>query len=227
MLQWGCSRGKRAGAAQIGRAARIAAAEEEGFPMKVYIDGQDYSGILGASDAASILSAVRGEMVRTGRVVTEIQTDGVVMDEDAFLNVTGGLSARFASKPVRELVRESLDEALAYIPRLTKGLGEIALHFEKNEIPRGQGLLADAADGLDWLLSVFQHCRSLLTAETDGTRREELEKSLCDCVNTIGSLHGEGKYLQVALCLRQRLIPEIEKLAVYIRQLHDMGTSIQ
>ncbi|MDR1048337.1 MAG: hypothetical protein LBL51_01175 [Synergistaceae bacterium] len=194
--------------------------------MKVYIDGQDYSEILGAAGAASILSAVRGEMTRTGRVVTEIQADGVVMDEDAFLNVTGALSARFSSQPVRDLVRESLDEALAYVPRLTGGLENIALHFEENEIPRGQGLLADAAEGLDWLLSVFQHCSSLL-ADEEGSRREDLESSLSDCVNTVGALHGEKKYLQLALCLRQRLIPEVEKLAVYLRRLRDMGTSIQ
>jgi hypothetical protein len=197
--------------------------------MKVYIDGQEYSELLGSADVASILNVVRGEVSRNGRVVTEIRVDGVVMEEEAFLNVTGGLAERFTSQPVRELVHDSLGEAVDYIPRLTKGLQEIALHFEKNEIAIGQGKLADAADGLDWLLLVFQNCSALLAIdeEMNGSGLDELKTALSESVNSLGTLHTERQYLQMALCLRQKLIPEVENFSVHVKKLRDLGASTQ
>ncbi|MDR1622367.1 MAG: hypothetical protein LBS00_08340 [Synergistaceae bacterium] len=197
--------------------------------MKVYIDDQEYSELLGNADAASILNVVRGETSRNGRVVTEVRLDGVVMDEEAFLNVTGGLAARFTSQPVRELIRESLGEAVAYIPRLTDGLEEIALHFEKNEIAIGEGKLADAADGLDWLLLVFQNCSALLAIdeEMNDLGLKELKTALSESINSLGTLHTERQYPQMALCIRQKLIPEIENFSVHVKRLRDLGASTQ
>jgi hypothetical protein len=197
--------------------------------MKVYIDGQECSGLFDGADTASILKAVRGEVSRNGRVVTEILMDGVVIDEEAFLNVTGGLAVRFVSQPVRELVHDSLDEAINYIPRLVKGLEEIALHFEKNEIAAGQGKLADAADGLDWLLLVFQNCSALLAVEEEinNLGLDELKTALSKSINSLGTLHTECQYLQMALCIRQKLIPEIEKFSMHVKRLRDIGASTQ
>ncbi|MDR1377026.1 MAG: hypothetical protein LBJ22_05910 [Synergistaceae bacterium] len=197
--------------------------------MKVYIDGQEYSELLDSADAASILKVVRGEVSRNGRVVTEIRLDGVVMDEEAFLNVTGGLAARFVSQPVRELIHNSLDEAIKYTPRLTKGLEEIALHFEKNELSIGQGKLADAADGLDWLLLVFQNCSALLAMEEEinDSGLDGLKAALSESINSLGTLHTERQYLQMASCIRQKLIPAIEKFSMHIKRLRDIGASTQ
>jgi hypothetical protein len=196
--------------------------------MKVYTDGQ-YSELLDGADAASVLDAVREEMSRNGRVVTEIRVDDVAMDEEAFLNVTGGLNVRFTSQPVRNLVHESLDEALRYIPRLTKGLEEIALYFEKNEIAVGQGKLAEAADGLDWLLSVFEKCGVLLAVgeEMDNSGLNELKKALFDSIDVLGGFYEERKYLQMALRIRQKLIPEIEKFSVFVQKLCDLSSVTQ
>jgi hypothetical protein len=197
--------------------------------MKVCIDGQEYSGIPGEADAASVLDAVRKELSRSGRVIMEIRIDGVALDEDAFLNVTGGLQAHFTSQPVRTLVRDALDEALNYVPRLTRGLEQIAALFEGDEIAAAQGRLAEAADGLDWLLTVFQKCSSLLAvdreAETGGL--DETKEALAAGINLLGTLHEEKKYFQMATCVRQRLIPEIDKLSTHIRRLHDLSSSAQ
>ncbi|MCL2010102.1 MAG: hypothetical protein FWG71_06095 [Synergistaceae bacterium] len=197
--------------------------------MKTYIDGQEYTDDIGNGSALSILSAVRRRMTETGRVVTEIRLDDVVMDEDAFSGVSGGLAVYFTSRPVRELVLESLDEAIKYIPRLTRGLDEIALHFEKNELAIGEGKLADGAEGLDWLLQVFQKCSALLAVDADsiGLGFSDLQNSLGDSINFLGALHSEKQYLKMALCVRQKLVPEIEKFSAHVQRLRDLASSTQ
>jgi hypothetical protein len=197
--------------------------------VKVYIDGQEYTDFLGEADTTSILNAVRGEVSRNGRVVMEIRLDGVVMDEEAFANVTGGVGVRFTSRPVRELVRNSLEEALKYTPRLTDGLREIALHFDKNEIAIGQGQLADVAEGLDWLLRVFENSSALLAVqeETSDSGLPKLKKNLSENLSHLETLHREGKHQEMALCIRQQLIPLIEQFSIYLQRLHDLAASTQ
>ena len=197
--------------------------------MKVYIDGRDYSELLVGADVASILNVVRGEASRKGCVIAEVRLDGVIMDEEAFLNVTGGLTVHFAFQSVRELVYNSLGEAVGYIPRLRRGLEEIALHFEKNEIAIGQGKLANAAEGLDWLLLVFQNCSTLLAInkEMNGSGLSELKIALSESVDFLGALHTERQYFQMALCIRQKLIPEIENFSMHVKRLRDLGASTQ
>jgi hypothetical protein len=205
-------------------------ADEGGVLVKVYLDGKEYTDFLEDADTASILSAVKGEASRNGRVVTEIRLDGLVMDEEAFVNVRGGLGVHFTSQSVRKLVQESLDEAQKYAIRLMDGLREVALHFEKNEVVVGQGQLAQAADGLDWLLLVFQDCGALLAVQEEETADSglpQLKKSLSESVAHLEILHREKNYLEMALCIRQQLIPHIEQFSVHLQRLHDLGASTQ
>ena len=196
--------------------------------MKVYIDGQEYTEFPGEGGAMSVLSAVKRFASEDGRVVTEIRLDDVVMDEEAFSSVNGGLVAHFTSYPVRNLVLESLDEAVKYIPRLTRGLEEIALHFEKNEFAAGEGKLADGAEGLDWLLQVFQKCISLLAVDySDNDGFCKMKDSLGDIISALGAFHEGKKYLQMAFCIRQKLVPEIEKFSMHVQRLRDLASSTQ
>jgi len=196
--------------------------------MKVYIDGQECTDIIGAGNSSAILSAVSGRISKAGRVMTEIRLDDVVMEEEAFLSVSGGLVAQFTSRPVHDLVMESLDEALKYIPRLTKGFEEIALHFEQNELTAGEGKLADGAEGLDWLLQVFQKCSSLLAVNDDDNKGlSELKDALTKSISSLGIYHSEKKYLQMAFCIRERLVSELEKLSIHIQRLRNLASSTQ
>ncbi len=194
--------------------------------MKVYLDEQERLDLPCDAGALSILDAVKAQVSKTGRVITEIKVDSITMDEDAFSNVTAGRQVDFTSQPVRALVCDTLSEALKYIPRLTKGLDEIAAHFEGNELALGQGKLANAADGMDWLLLVFQNCSSFLSvAEESGL--SELKQSLFSSINLLGTLHEEKKYLQMALCIRQKLVPDIGKFSLHMKGLYDLSASTQ
>ena len=197
--------------------------------MKVYLDEQEHLDLPCDADASSILDAVKAQVSKTGRVITEIKVDSITMNEDAFSNVTVGMQVNFTSQPVRTLVYDTLSEALKYIPRLIKGLDEIAAHFEGNELALGQGKLANAADGMDWLLLVFQNCSSFLSVaeETEDSGLSELKQSLFSSINLLGVLHEEKKYFQMALCIRQKLVPDIGKFSLHIKGLYDLSTSTQ
>jgi len=196
--------------------------------MKVYIDGQEFTNFIGDGSALSILDAVKRSAAKDGRVVTDIRLDDVIMDEEAFSGVSGGLTAHFTSRSVRGLVLESLEEALKYVPRLTRGFEEIALHFEKTEFAAGEAKLADGAEGLDWLLHVFQNCSSLLAVgDADNDSLREQKDSLAGSISSLAAFHAEKKYPQMAYFIRQKLVPEIEKFSMYVQKLRDLASSTQ
>jgi len=194
--------------------------------MKVYIDSQDCTDVVGSGSALDILNAAGRHIAKTGRVMTDIKLDDISMDEEAFSSVSGGLVVHFTSRLVHDLVLESLDEALKYTPRLTRGLEEIALNFEKNEFSIGEGKLADGAEGLDWLLQVFQKSSALLAVDDD-SGLHELKNAIADSISSLGIYHAEKNYFQMALCIRGKLISEIEKLSIHIQKLRDLASSTQ
>jgi len=137
------------------------------------------------------------------------------------------LVAHFTSRSVHDLVIETLDEALKYIPRLTKGLEEIAFHFEKNEFAAGEGKLVDGAEGLSWLLQVFQQCSSLLDVNNNHGDVSELSGPLADTISSLGAFHSKKEYLQIVFCIRQKLVPEIEKFSLHVQRLRNLASSTQ
>lgn len=180
--------------------------------MKVSIDGQERSGFSPSASPLEILDGVKAEAARSGLVLTGIQVDGVEMDEAAFLGLSGGLSAQFTLTPVRVLVQESLAEALSYVARLKKGVEEIAGHFEGGEVPAAQGRLSEALEGLDWALDVYERCSALM-AMPPAEEERAFREGLLDTLNRLIGLMEEKRHLQMALILRQELLPSLDTLA--------------
>lgn len=187
--------------------------------MKVSIDGQERREIPSTASPLEILEAVRAEAARSGLVLTGLQVDGVEMDERAFLALSGGMSAHFSLTPVRILVRETLAEALSYISRLKKGIGEIADHFEEGGTSAAQNGLSEAMEGLDWTLDVYERCSTLTAGASADPEEQAFRGGLLDILNRLIGLMDGKRYPQMALVLRQELLPSIDELALMLGRL--------
>ncbi len=193
--------------------------------MKVFINDQERPEFSGLSSASEILEAVRSYISKEGRVITSMSLDGMDIDEDIFIKTSSGMSVNFTSCPVNDLVKETLEEAEAYIPRLISGFSEIASHFEGNELSKAQGKLAEALDGLDWLLTVYSRCSALLLMNPSELEQKALQDTLLNSINRLNDLLVDKKYLQTALCIRQQLLPGIENISMLLRKLADSVSS--
>jgi len=187
--------------------------------MKVSIDGQERREIPSTASPLEILEAVRAEAAHSGLVLTGIRVDGVELEEQAFLGLSGGMSAHFALTPVRLLVGETLTEALSYVSRLRKGLGEIADRFEEGETSAAQNALSDAMEGLDWTLDVYERCSALTAGPSAEPEGQAFRDGLLEILNRLIGLMGGKRYPQMALVLRQELLPSIDELARMLGRL--------
>ena len=195
--------------------------------MKVWINGEERPDISRLASPNDILEAVNAEAARRGSILTGVQVDGAEMDASAFLGISGGLEGRFELTPLRSLLRETLDEARRYAPRLRNGLELIAAQLENGDAAQAQATLPQAVEGLDWLLSVYDRCRALMSAPLAFSEEAALREGLLRAIGSLVEHAGARRYPEMVWLLRQDLLPSIETLALRIEDLSRLRTDPQ
>lgn len=187
--------------------------------MNVWVDGRERQDLSRLGSAAEILGALEAEAARSGMVIMEVRADGVAMEPEAFRDILGGREARFTLMSLRTLVRESLDEALAYSRRLRDGIESIASRFEEGKDPEARDMLTQAIDGLDWLLSAYEHCRILMSAPLVPEEEAALRSGLLSAVERLLAQAGGERRRDMARTLRQDFLPRVEMLSFRLGEL--------
>ena len=175
-----------------------------------------------SSDRNSCLAAIRKFAAGKGRVVTSLSLDGETISEEAFLASTQGNELHVTTDSIRNLVSESLQEALRYLPVLTAGLGRIADSLEREKVKDAVASFRQASDGIDWLIHVLTHCQNLLglkDSEILDGKLDEVRNSLNARLKDVSASLETGKYFELSFRLRNELIPELEKLVPYTHSL--------
>lgn len=202
--------------------------------MKVMLDEVELplsSDILEEGKEAIYETAKRAALAKN-RVIVEILVDGEpVYDEDAFFALSGGIDIRFSTQPIRDLVRESMSEGAKYFPALKRGLEDIATLFEERRDHDAQVKFAQAIEGINWLVSVFDRSCILLGLTADvfktgdfRTDFDELNRVLDDMASAMES----GKTMSLAYLIRERLLPVVTRFSAYWDEVNaQLETPIQ
>ena len=72
--------------------------------------------------------------------------------------------------------------------------------------------LREALEGLDWALDVYERCSALM-AMPPAEEERAFREGLLDTLNRLIGLMEEKRHLQMALILRQELLPSLDTLA--------------
>lgn len=166
-----------------------------------------------------VLEAAEAEAARTGSVITSVTVDDAEISPETFPQLSGGLSARFTLVPLRSLVKETLEEAQGYLPRLEEGLLSIAKAFGDGDPASAQSLLADALDGLDWLLTVCRSCVSLMGSPLLQSRQDAFEEGLLLSLNVLMAQGEAGDFRGMADTLKDELLPKLRPLSDTLNEL--------
>lgn len=121
--------------------------------MKIVLNGSIFNDEENAV-ALSRLSSLLQEIEQKKLVVRSFKIDGVDCDftPDDVLTACGGAElVEFKACSLPELLREALDDAKEYLPRLAGGLRRAAEHFVAGREGEGINIFLQALDGLNWL----------------------------------------------------------------------------
>jgi hypothetical protein len=174
----------------------------------------------------SIYEEVRSETASAKRVIVDIIVDGEsVGDEDTFMSLSGGYEVRFVTKPIRDLVEESLREGSRYFIALKNGLDSIATLLEESRDHDAHAKFSQAIDGIRWLAGVFDKSCRLLGVTAANMRTGNFESDLGELNRALDELAKSmesGKTMNQAYLIRDRLMPAIEVFSNYWREISSL-----
>ncbi|MDR0615430.1 MAG: hypothetical protein LBG29_01365 [Synergistaceae bacterium] len=187
--------------------------------MRIRLDDVDLalgSDILDGGKEA-IYGAAKRLALDNNCVITDILVDGEsVAEESVFFALSGGLDIRFVSKPVKDLIPESIAEGHRYIPLLEAGLDSVATLFEQGSDQDALSRFAQCVEGIDWLMAVFGKCETLLNIQPESFQCGNYSEYIEDFNRTqreiLSSMEG-GKNMRVAFLIRDELIPLINRFS--------------
>lgn len=189
--------------------------------MRLRIDDEELSlspDILEAGKK-SIYDAASQMALARGRVIMQITVDGEKIDTpEAFAEISGGLDIRFETQDKESLVRETVEEGSAYLPKLIAGLGAVASKFERGETAEAKGMMADAAEGIHWLFGVFAHLCAQRGVQTSNLKRGSFESDADEIKNVLTEMNTileNGQEMRLAFVIRDKLLPVIERFSGY------------
>ncbi len=162
-----------------------------------------------------------------GEVIHSVETDGEEMLPEAFLQISGDHDFIVKTKPIRLLVRESLEEARRYLPSLLKGYESIANKLEGEETKEALELMQQAFEGTQWILEVTQNCQVLLGESSLSGSEEGREKrdSVSFTFKKMEKALEEQRFFEIAFLLREELLPGLEQFRDYIQKLCSLATA--
>ncbi len=128
--------------------------------MRLFVNGVEREVSCSADDTLqSFLERLGGEALARGETILRVTVDGddhsqVVARSGAVrVGDVGELGVTIAG--LRDLTEDSLAEAVAYVPRLSRGLADAALALQRGAVVEGSDLLLQALDGLEWLYQLL------------------------------------------------------------------------
>jgi hypothetical protein len=187
--------------------------------MRIRLDDMDVAledSIIAAGKEA-VFSEIKRIALEGSGVIVEIIVDGeTVPDEEAFFSLAGGYDIRFISQPIKDLVRESIEEGDRYLPLLKDGLEAVATLFERGDYHEAQSRLSQGVEGIDWLSSVLGKCcilRGIALSDFKSGNYEEYTAELNKTLNELISSLESGKNLQIAYIIRENLSQLINRFS--------------
>jgi hypothetical protein len=192
--------------------------------VKIFIDGEPFSPSSPEASTSknSLLSEIEETILQKGLTYTTITVDGIEMDSSAFTRLRQGREAHFKTCQIKQLLIESLQEAVNYLPRLTDGIKKIASEIERKEHQNINEYLTNFTEGLDWIINVMQKSQSLLgIKDFDLHNKKESMTRLNKSLENITDCFENGRTMEIAFHMRQGVLPEINNISEYIYQLFE------
>ena len=189
--------------------------------MRLAIDGREIeSGFEPAPTVGLLLEQVRALPELRGRVIASLVVDGreVPNVAEAHAIATCSLSELdIVTKPVLQLLHETLVSSREYLPRLAEGAVLAAARIHQSRLEEAVEVIDQLVNGLQWYLEVLGH---VITWRVDEVERSQSHVFvLTDVLRELVSAWEQGDYTLLADVLEYEFAPKIDAQIGYVERL--------
>ncbi|MGM0472352.1 MAG: hypothetical protein ACQEQI_08775 [Bacillota bacterium] len=189
--------------------------------MKAILNNKDLSNQkVETTDLESLVSDIRDDL--TDEIIDQIYVDGQEVTEDELINNYNAeeiSEVKFITKKSINLVKETLEEANDYLPRLQQGIIDVADLFLAGEIATGNDKFQLCLNGIEWYSDVLTQILSLIYQDkVEVTEIEKLEE-FNEIINRVLVEMQEDNLEEVAELLNSEVIDYIDEFIILNDQL--------
>ena len=196
--------------------------------MKILLNNEEWiSSESSEGNKTLIWQELQAHVSSRGEILHSLEVDGEEMLPEAFLQISEDHEFVLKTKPIRLLVRESLEESHRYLPALLKGYESIANKLEEEKTKEALELMQQAFEGTQWVLGVTQNCQVLLgeSSLSDNEEGKRLRDGVSQVLEKMETALEEQRFFEIAFLLREELIPGLSAFEEYTQKLYLLASS--
>lgn len=132
-----------------------------------------------------------------------------------------------SGQPLGTLLRESLDSAMDYGPKLRNGLEAVARMLDEGDVARALPYLSQALQGINWLMAVYDDCREFLAAPVRPQEEAAVRSGLLNALKRLVSRVEAASFVEAAWMIREELLPCLRTLSARVEALSKLPVGPQ
>ncbi len=196
--------------------------------MKIMLNNEEWIPSDSSQNSRELIwKDLQAHLSSQGEVLHSLEVDGEEMLPENFLQISGDHEFVLKTKPIRLLVRESLEESHRYLPALLKGYESIANKLEEEKTKEALELMQQAFEGTQWILGVTQNCQVLLgeSSFSDTEEGKRIQDGVSQALEKMEKALEEQRFFEMAFLLREELIPRLSAFEEYTQKLYLLAMS--
>jgi hypothetical protein len=182
--------------------------------LKVYINDkklkyENYSSLTLPELLKKIKNDLDNEILRE-IYVNEVQVNEKYLRE-SLLDKEDIEKIKFVTQNTEELVKNSLNEADDYLPKLKKGILDTADYFRNGEDEKGNNTYQQIVEGLEWYTDIITKILSIINHEELYNESQEVIKDLNEPLTELMEAYNKNDIVLIADILEYEIVDYIER----------------
>lgn len=180
--------------------------------MKIFINNKEFKSEKYES-FPELLNEVKSDL--NNEILKSIQINEVEVNEkylkESLIEKDDIKAIKFITQKNDDLVKNTLEEAKDYLPKLKDGVLEAASNFRNGNAEKANKLYQHIINGLEWYTDAITKVISILDDENFLEENNELIQGLNEKLAELMIAYNKGDYILLADILEYEMIDYIEK----------------
>lgn len=192
--------------------------------MKIYINDREIEDEYNSLTLPEILDKIKTNL--DNEILQEIQINEVEVNEkylkDSLIEKEDIDEINFITQKTGDLIKNTINQAADYLPKLKEGIAETADYFRNGEEKKGNNKYQQIIDGIEWYNDVITKILTIINNEKLYNESQELIKELNKPLTELIVAYNKDDIVLVADILEYEIVDYIDEFIEFNRKLKQL-----
>lgn len=192
--------------------------------MKIYINNKEIKDEYNSLTLPEILDKIKNDL--DNEILQEIQINEVEVNEkylkDSLVEKEDIDEIHFITQKTEDLIKNTLNQAADYLPKLKDGIVDTAALFRNGEEEKANNKYQQIIDGIDWYTDVLSKISKIIGDENLYNESQELIKGFNKPLTELMVAYNKNDIVLVADILEYEIVDYIDDFIEFNEKLNQL-----